>query len=133
MGLVLVMAWRASAACSRACCSAICAVRCAVRAWSTCCAVTKPRPSSGCIRASVLVARARCASAVSMPLAAASALEVCDATWSAVRASCRFQAAHRRASLVHVHLVGFRVDPEQHLALAHLSGCRARRARRSGR
>jgi hypothetical protein len=32
VGLVLVMAWRASSACSRACCSAICAVRCTVRA-----------------------------------------------------------------------------------------------------
>src|SRR6266850_1826676 len=87
VGLVLVMAWRASSACSCACCSAICAVRCAVRAWSTCCAVTKPCPSSGSIRPSVLEARARCASALLMPRSAAPALEVCAATWSAVRAS----------------------------------------------
>ena len=31
----------------------------------------------------------------------------------------RLQAAHRRASLVHAHSVWFRVDPEQHVALAH--------------
>ena len=38
-----------------------------VRAWSTCCAVTNPGPSSGSIRPSVLEARDRCASALPMP------------------------------------------------------------------
>src|ERR1700756_2171048 len=59
----------------------------AVRAWSTCCAVTKPCPSSGCRRPSVLEASARCASALPMPRSAAPALEVCAATWSAVSPS----------------------------------------------
>ena len=47
----------------------------------------KPGPSRGSIRPSVLAARDRCASALPMPRSAASALEVCAATWSAVRAS----------------------------------------------
>ena len=56
--------------------------------------------------------------ALSFAMAAAPGLEVCAATWSAIRASfaCR---ADRRASLVHAHSVWVRVDPKQHVALAH--------------
>src|SRR6516225_2662305 len=117
VGLVLVMAWRASSACSRACCSAI-----------------------GALRRARLVDllggdKAGPEQRLHPPQCARSERPLRLGTDDAARGGiclgglCRdlvggqgepcLQALYRRTSLVHAHSVRVRVDPEQHVALAY--------------